>query len=47
MEAGLEGARATFQSLDAQMRHLSQAAAKIGDRLQARGSGPGRARPFP
>lgn len=32
---GLEETRATFQALDAQMRHLSQTAAKIGDRLQA------------
>ncbi|KAK9835004.1 hypothetical protein WJX81_003494 [Elliptochloris bilobata] len=35
MEAALESTRASFQSLDAQMRNLSQAAAKIGDRLQS------------
>ncbi len=36
MEAGLEETRGTFQALDGQMRALSHAAAKIGDRLQAR-----------
>lgn len=34
MEVGVEGAQNAFSQLDAQMRHSSQTATKIGDRLQ-------------